>query len=171
MGSGWDPGPGSPTVVSWAGKPAKTFAPAKDFDGVLVAGEWPQRDNGLNGRFASGCSGIINASQGGVTRTQRVSTPAVGAVLFADRNRVFRSGDVICGGELFTLEHTGGLVVMVDTKVPLKLYYAHDGSIGIPDGIVAKGLCLPLEPASRGRVHFTLSKDRQSWEGTHVAKC
>jgi hypothetical protein len=174
-GDGWDP-KGGRIVVTWPGAPRKTFPAAAGFHGVLLAAAWPQRDNALApGRThpAAGCSGTLTARQGSTTRTQRVSTRLVGAVIFADANPVFHSGDVVCGGEEFTLEHTSGTVVLTDTTNGMVFYIFQNGKELTPGTgvIAAKGLCIALVPRSRGHVSITRSTTSGAYDVARVPKC
>src|SRR5262249_39741235 len=104
-------------------------------------------------------------------------TSLVSWVVFADGNPIFRSSDVVCGGELFTLQHTRGTVVIVDAAVPLLLNIFRNGqSVGTFNSDIngiyaAKGLCVGLQPASRGYAFIILASDKRSWNTKVVTAC
>ena len=142
-GIGWDPNGGQITV-SWGGKVAEKFPAAARFSGRIAA-EWPQRDR-------SGCHGVVAATQGHVTRAQPLSGARVGAVVFADNDRVLSNGDAVCGGELYLLEGTQGTVIIADTFGHLFVYQGDGSRVSFRSARA----CLPLYPRSRGQITITL---------------
>lgn len=162
QGIGWDP-KGRPIAIAFGGKPITKIPQASGFKKRLYATEWPQRDNALRlATRSAGCSAVLTATQSGVTRIQNLSTPAVAVVIFADADRILRTGDVVCGGELYVLEHTSGTVLVtngINAAGAIDVFQV-GGAKGMPVlAAVGKAVCLGLVPTSHGHVTITRTPD------------
>ncbi len=140
-GIGWDP-KGGPITISWGGKVAQKHPAAASFKGEIAA-EWPQRNR-------SGCSGVVAATQGRVTRSEELSGQLIGVVVFADNDRVLKTGDFVCRGEVYLLDGTEGTVIVSDGS-HLYLYQGSGGS-HVQGSIDSPRTCVGLYPSSRGYV-------------------
>ncbi len=158
-GVGWDPA-GGPIAIGFGGKPVTKIPQAATFKKRLYATEWPQRDNLLRGRpTAPGCSGTLTATQAGMTRIITLSTRVVAVVLFADGDKVLRTGDAVCAGEEFVLKHSAGTVVISDGIGTLATVWVYQPRGGIDQEVTMPpggSLCVQLRPTSHG--HAIISR-------------
>jgi hypothetical protein len=144
-GQGWDP-KGGPIVVSWADEVAKKWPAAEKFAGKIYATNWPKRGKKI-------CWGVVSAAQAGVTKSITLSRELAGLVVFADNDKVLRSGGIVCRGELFVLENTSGTVIITVDGKTFHLYQAGGAPV---DSFSAPRSCWGLVPSSRGHVAVTL---------------
>jgi hypothetical protein len=168
QGIGWDP-KGGPIAISFGGKPITKIPQASGFKKRLYAPEWPERDNILQKKGGPvGCRAALTAAQSGVTRIQNLSTPAAAFVIFADGDRVLRTGDVVCGGELFVLENSAGTVLITDGQFSSAQIGIYQPLGGINQAVTVqpgKPLCVALFPAARGHVTIVRSAANGVYQG------
>jgi hypothetical protein len=145
-GIGWDP-KGGPITITWGGKVTQKHAAASSFKGE-VAAEWPQRDR-------SGCSGVVTATQGRVTRAEALKAAPVGVVVFVDNDPRLKIRDFVCGGEAYLFEETQGTVIIADSYNRLFLYQGDESKVL---GFQSPRTCIGLHPSSRGHVVITQDK-------------
>ncbi len=129
-GGNWNPAAG-PVALSFGGKPAGEAQVGLQgtIDGTVKINYWPQRQSvPFAGNPVDGCSGTLQATQGGATAKAAFSTKAIGFVVFSLDPRI-QQRQVFCRNENYGLLFGGGDIITLNYASNLLDFYRGPGSV------------------------------------------